>query len=86
MPMVCRCQQAQMPRWRATRANLSGDHTSPILKPAAADIVKRHGEMSLRGVTFPTPSNQCWPEGVPYVFEINAMQMVQGANNIRIPL
>ena len=42
-----------------------GDYTNPILKPYAAEAVRRHGEISLRGATYPTPSNQCWPSGVP---------------------
>ena len=47
---------------------LVGDYTNPILKPEAAEIVKKHGELSLAGVGYPTPSNQCWPGGVPYIF------------------
>src|SRR5262245_54260415 len=38
-----------------------GDYTSPILKPQAAEVLRRYGEISLRGATYPTPSNQCWP-------------------------
>ena len=30
-------------------------------KPEAAEIVKKHGEISLAGEGYPTPSNQCWP-------------------------
>jgi hypothetical protein len=56
---------------------LVGDYTNPILKPHAAEIVKRHGEISLRGVPFPTPSNQCWPGGVPFVFWNIGMQLIQ---------
>ena len=48
-----------------------GDYTNPILKPQAAEVVKKHGEISLTGVTYPTPGNQCWPEGVPYIFGIS---------------
>src|SRR5256885_5257104 len=44
-----------------------GDYTSPILKPQAAEVVRRHREISLAGGTYPTPSNQCWPSGVPYI-------------------
>jgi hypothetical protein len=43
---------------------LVGDYANPILKPEAARIVKEHGEMSLAGIGYPTPSNQCWPGGV----------------------
>src|SRR5262245_66300011 len=44
---------------------LVGDYTNPILKPEAAAIVKEHGDASLSGVGYETPSNQCWPSGVP---------------------
>jgi hypothetical protein len=47
---------------------LVGDYTNPILHPWAAEVVKKFGEMSLAGITFPNPRNQCWPGGVPYVF------------------
>jgi hypothetical protein len=37
---------------------LVGDYSNPILKPHAAEVVKKHGEMELNGGA-PTPSNQC---------------------------
>ena len=49
---------------------LVGDYTNPILKPEAAEVVRRHGEISLRGIGYPTPRNQCWPGGVPFVFRV----------------
>jgi hypothetical protein len=54
-----------------------GDYTNPILKPQAAEVVRKHGEISLAGGTYPTPSNQCWPSGVPYIFFQHGMQMLQ---------
>jgi hypothetical protein len=45
-----------------------GDYANPILKPEAAEVVKRHGEIELSGLAHPTPSNHCWPSGVPYIF------------------
>ena len=63
---------------------LVGDYTNPILKPAAAEIVKQHGEISLRGIPYPTPSNQCWPGGVPFVFWNLGMQMIQQGDKITI--
>jgi hypothetical protein len=56
---------------------LVGDYTNPILQPWAAEVVKKNGELSLAGVTFPSPSNQCWPEPVPFLFKHMAMQMIQ---------
>jgi hypothetical protein len=72
-------------RSRNGRANfnqLVGDYTNPILKPEAAEIVKRYGEMSLAGVGYPTPSNQCWPGGVPYIFWDYLVQMFQQPDKI----
>ena len=63
---------------------LVGDYTNPILKPEAAAIVKKHGEISLAGVTYPTPSNQCWPGGVPYMFWNIEMQMLQQPHQVTI--
>jgi hypothetical protein len=63
-------------------ARLVGDYTNPILKPQAAEIVKQHGEISLAGGGYPTPSNQCWPGGVPYVFWDFLMEMFQQGDRI----
>ena len=54
-----------------------GDYTNPILKPQAAEVVRKYGEISLAGGAYPTPSNQCWPSGVPYIFFQHGMQMLQ---------
>ena len=56
---------------------LVGDYTNPILQPWAAEVVKKKGELSIAGVTFPSPSNTCWPNPVPYLFKHMAMQMLQ---------
>src|SRR5215475_10999424 len=37
---------------------LVGDYKSPILQPWAAAVVKKFGEISLAGITYPNPSNQ----------------------------
>ena len=63
---------------------LVGDYTNPILKPQAAEIVKQHGEISLKRVPYPTPSNQCWPGGVPFVLFNIGMQMLQQPDKITI--
>src|SRR5437762_10998432 len=63
---------------------LVGDYTNPILKPEAAEIVKKHGEMSLSHFGYPTPRNQCWPGGVPFVLSTNGMQMFQEPDKITI--
>jgi hypothetical protein len=72
----------RLPNGRANFGQLVGDYTNPILKPAAAEAVKRHGEISLAGRGYPTPSNQCWPGGVPYVFWDFLMEMFQLSDHI----
>lgn len=56
---------------------LVGDYTNPILQPWAADVVKKKGELSQSGVTYPNPANTCWPEPMPFLFKHMAMQMLQ---------
>jgi hypothetical protein len=63
---------------------LVGDYTNPILKPQAAEVVKKHSEISIGGMPYPTPSNQCWPGGVPFVLWNIGMQMLQETDKITI--
>jgi hypothetical protein len=63
---------------------LVADHTNPILKPPAAETVKKHGEIELGGAAAPNPSNQCWPEPLPYIFWNFGMQMLQQPDKITI--
>jgi hypothetical protein len=51
-----------------------GDYTNSILKPEAAEVVKKYGEIELSGLAHPTPSNHCWPSG--------GMQMLQQPDEI----
>ena len=61
-----------------------GDYTNPILKPEAAEIVRKHGEISLTGEDYPTPRNQCWPQGVPGIFPDLEIEIVQQKDMITI--
>jgi len=63
---------------------LVGDYTNPILKPGAAEVVKKHGEISLNGIGYPTPRNQCWPGGVPFAFSSGATQLLQEPDRVTI--
>jgi hypothetical protein len=63
---------------------LVGDYTNPILKPEAAQVVKRAGEFARGGATYPTPANQCWPGGVPFIFWNIGMQMLQQPDKVTI--
>jgi hypothetical protein len=63
---------------------LVGDYTNPILKSDAAEIVKKHGELELSGKGHSTPWTECWPSGVPFIFENVAMQILQQPDKITI--
>jgi hypothetical protein len=73
-----------------TRAGISdygqlvGDYTNPILKPEAAAVVKRFGEISLAGRVFPSPANQCWPEPGPFIYKNFALEMFQKPGEITL--
>jgi hypothetical protein len=56
---------------------LVGDYNNPILRPHAAEVLKKNGEMSLRGELFPDPHNSCWPESPPYILRGMEIQIVQ---------
>jgi hypothetical protein len=61
---------------------LVGDYNNPILQPWAAAVVKRFGEMSLAGVTYPNASNQCWPFPMPFIYKQAAVLMLQQPDRI----
>ena len=61
---------------------LVGDYTNPILQPWAAEVVKKFGEMSLAGITYPNPSNQCWPEPMPFIYKQFLVQMIQQPDKV----
>src|SRR5262249_44143686 len=63
---------------------LVGDYTNPILKPWAADLLKKRGEGEINGVLSPTTYNQCWPQGVPFIFFIYGLHMLQQPDKIII--
>ena len=49
---------------------LVGDYDNPILKPNAAQAVKKAGELSAGGRINPDPSNNCGAYAPPYAFTI----------------
>src|SRR5712675_2297731 len=56
----------------------------PGFEPPASEPgpVRNKGDMELSGMVGPTPTIQCWPEPVPYIFNGVAMQMLQGPDKI----
>jgi hypothetical protein len=61
---------------------LVGDYTNPILQPWAAEVVKKFGEISLAGVTYENPSNQCWPEPMPFIYKQFLVEIIQQPERI----
>jgi hypothetical protein len=45
-----------------------GDYNNPILKPEAAEIVRKKGEVSKSGRAYPDPSNSCGPYQPPFTY------------------
>src|SRR5215467_5158715 len=78
---------ANLSRDATGHSNLSefvGDYTSPILKPQAAEAVKKHGELERKGIMAPNPSNQCRPMAPPYILQRQEIQLIQRADEITI--
>ena len=63
---------------------LVGDYKNPILQPWAAEVVKKHGELSLKGVVYGNPSNQCWPMPVPFIYKQFMVQFIQRPDQVQI--
>jgi hypothetical protein len=61
---------------------LVGDYTNPILQPWAAEVVKKFGEMSRAGITYPNPSNQCWPEPMPFIYKQFLVMLIQKPDEV----
>jgi hypothetical protein len=61
---------------------LVGDHTNPILQPWAAQVVKKFGEMSIAGITYGNPSNQCWPMPMPFIYKEFLVQIIQRPDSV----
>jgi hypothetical protein len=65
-------------------SKLVGDDTNPILKPAAAEQVRKQAAISITGEAFPDPSNQCAPQQPPYLLRQQEIQLLQGKNEVTI--
>src|SRR5215470_19122746 len=63
-------------------AQLVGDYKNPILKPEAAEIVRKRGEESTAHFGFHNPRNQCWPNGLPFVLSSNGLQIFDRGDHL----
>ena len=63
---------------------LVGDYKNPILQPWAAEVVKKFGELSLKGIVYGNPSNQCWPMPMPFIYKQFLVQVIQQPDRVLI--
>jgi hypothetical protein len=63
---------------------LVGDYKNPILQPWASEVVKKFGELSLKGVVYGNPSNQCWPMPMPFIYKQFLVQIIQQPDSVQI--
>lgn len=64
---------------------LAGDDKDPILKPRAAETVRKLAEWGRRNEAFPQPSNQCLPYPPPYIASNNQeIELIQLKDRVLI--
>jgi len=74
---------ARMPDGTSNIGRLVGDFRNPILKPEAAEIVKKKGEISVSGHTYPDASNQCRPYNPPFTLAMQlGLEMLQKKDGV----
>jgi len=65
------------------RAAQVGDYANPMLKPQAAEVVKKLGEISVTGTAYPDPHSQCWPEPIPFTLSVQfGVEILQQKNEV----
>src|SRR5579871_200350 len=65
-------------------ANLVGDDSNPVLKPATAAVIRRNSQISQSGLAFPDPDNQCMSQPVPYIFWNFEIELLQQKDRVTI--
>jgi len=64
------------------QTQLVGDYKNPILKPEAAETVRKMGEQSKSNFGFHNPRNQCWPNGLPFLLSSNGLQIFDRGDHL----
>src|SRR6476646_9132437 len=75
---------SRLPSGAGNFDRLIGDYRNPILKPQAAELVRKRGEISASGKAFPDPDNQCLQNPVPYIFWNFDIQLLQQKDKVTI--
>jgi hypothetical protein len=76
--------KTRLPSGASNFSLVVGDYTNPILKPEAAEVVKKFGEISLSGRIFPDPDNMCLQNPVPYIFWNFNVQLLQQPDKVTL--
>jgi hypothetical protein len=76
--------KSRLPSGASNFALAVGDFNNPILKPEAAEVVKRFGEISLSGRIFPDPDNMCLQNPLPYLFWNFGVQLLQQPDRVTL--
>jgi hypothetical protein len=76
--------KVRLPTGASNFSLLVGDYTNPILKPEAAEVVKKFGEISLSGLAFPDPDNMCLQDPLPYIFWNFYVRLLQQPHRVMI--
>jgi len=75
---------SRTPEGRSIQTRLVGDYNNPILKPEAAETVRKFGDQSKAYFGFHNPRNQCWPNGLPFVLSSNGQQIFDRGDHLTI--
>jgi hypothetical protein len=73
---------ARTPKGVSIQTQLVGDYKNPILKPEAAETVRRFGEQSKASFGYHNPRNQCWPNGIPFLLSSNGLQIFDRGDHV----
>jgi hypothetical protein len=76
--------KSRLPSGASNFDQLVGDYSNPILKPEAAELVKKLGEISLSGLAYPDPDNQCLQNPLPYIFWNFNLQVLQQPDKVTL--
>ncbi len=76
--------KSRLPSGASNFSLVVGDYTNPILKPEAAEVVKKFGDISLSGKVFPDPDNMCLQDPLPYIFWNFTVQILQQPDRVAL--
>jgi hypothetical protein len=75
---------SRTPDGMSIQTQLVGDYKNPILRPQAAETVRKMGELSKGSFGFHNPRNQCWPNGLPFILSSNGQQIFDRGDHLTI--